>query len=283
MKRTAARRRAPVARIASAATAIAIVGFANLAVLAGGSALAGCGGAPGPAASTARSSSPEAEAPAAVASGPARPADAPAPATPADPSASGSAPGGASAWPFGPAPSADEKAAQVARLRKDPGPIRTNWTPPGKTDRYGHAETVLAAPYEQVRAVLADFAHYKDLAGPKFKKVNLADKQAGATDIYFQLPIMKGVITLWYVARFVPPRAVAGLGDVVEGQFVRGNIKNVHLVFTARATDDAPGSFVACDLLLTPTIPAPQGPLDEELRDACGDALVAVRARVVAR
>jgi hypothetical protein len=34
---------------------------------------------------------------------------------------------------------------------------------------------------------------------------------------------------------------------------------------------------MVCDLVLAPTIPAPQAAIDEELRDACGDAIVAVR------
>jgi len=193
-----------------------------------------------------------------------------APATPSDPGS----------WPFAPAPSAGELRAQTDRLAKDQGPIKTNWTPPGKSDRYGHAEGLIAAPYDVVRARLLDFPHYKELAGPKFKKVSVVDKSASGTDLYFQLPIMKGLVTIWYVTRFGAARPGMGGAEIIEGKFVKGNIKDMQIAFTIRP---APGpeqkTILVCDLNLAINLPAPQAALDEELRDACGDAVNAVRAR----
>jgi hypothetical protein len=186
-------------------------------------------------------------------------------------------------WPFAPAPSADDLKALGDRLAKDQGPIKTNWVPPGKSDRYGHAEGLIAAPYDVVRTRLLDFPHYKELAGPKFKKVSVVDKQASGTDVYFQLPIMKGIVTIWYVTRFGNARPAVGGAEVIEGRFVKGNIKDMQIVFTLRKApepDAASKTIFVCDLDLAINIPAPQAALDEELRDACGDAVNAVRARV---
>ena len=206
-------------------------------------------------------------------------------ATPAETPAPAAAPavtaGGDGAWPFGPAPSSDDRNAQLERLKKDPGPIKSNWVPPGRSDRYGHAEGLIAAPVDTVRQRLLDFGHYKDLAGPKFKSVKVVDKQGQSTDVYFQLPIMKGMVTIWYVTRFPPSRATSS-GDVVEGTFVKGNIKNMHLAFTVRPGPDEKSSVMVCDLVLRPNVPAPQSALDEELRDACGDAINSVRKTVAA-
>ena len=185
----------------------------------------------------------------------------------------------AQAWPFAPAPSADELKAQSERLAKDAGPVKTNWTPPGKNDRYGHAEGLIGAPYDAVKARLLDFPRYKELAGPKFKKVSVVDKTANGTDLYFQLPIMKGLVTIWYVTRFATARPAAGGAEVIEGRFVKGNIQDMQLVFTLRPGPERK-TVLVCDLNVVLDIPAPQDLLDEELRDACGDALNAVRARV---
>lgn len=176
-------------------------------------------------------------------------------------------------WPFGPEPTIEERAAQLERLKKDPGPIKTNWTPPGRGERYGHAEGWVPAPPDAVKAKLLDFGDYKALAGRKFKSVRVVDKQGQATDVYFQLPIMKGIVTLWYVTRFAPPRPAAGGGDVIEGTFVKGNIKGMHIAFTVRPSPEPNAAILTCDLLLAPGVPAPQSALDEELRDACGDAV----------
>lgn len=180
-------------------------------------------------------------------------------------------------WPFGPAVTAEQKAEQLARLAKDPGPVRSNWEPPGKNERYGHAEGLVPAPLDAVKARLVDYAHFKDLAGPKFKKVNVVDKQGTSTDLYFQLPIMKGLVTIWYKTRFTPPRSVPDVGEVLEGTFVEGNIKGMHSVFTLRKGPDEKSTVMMCDLLLSLKIPAPQANVDEELRDACGDAINAVK------
>ena len=225
---------------------------------------------------------------------PASPASLNTPATPAAPRASGAdgdaaqagapapaaaaAPSDANAWPFAPVPSAEDLKTQLDRLTKDPGPIRTNWTPPGKSDRYGHAEGLIAAPYDAVKARLLDFPHYKELAGPKFKKVSVVDKSASGTDLYFQLPIMHGIVTIWYVTRFSTARPGMAGAEVVEGKFVKGNIKDMQIVFTIRPAADQK-TILVCDLNLAIAIPAPQSALDEELRDACGDAVNAIRAR----
>jgi hypothetical protein len=151
--------------------------------------------------------------------------------------------------------------------------------PPGKTERYGRAEGLVGAPYETVKARLLDYGRYHELAGPKFKKVSVVDKQASGTDLYFQLPIMKGLFTIWYVTRFGAARPTPGGGDLIEGTFVKGNIKDMQIVFTLRPGPDDRSTVLVCDLNLAITLPAPQAALDEELRDACGDAVNAVRAR----
>lgn len=182
------------------------------------------------------------------------------------------------AWPFS---SSEDKAAQLERLKKDPGPLKSNWQPPGKSDRYGHAEGLIHASPEKVKAKLTDYTHYAELAGPKFKKVNIVDKQGDSTQVYFQLPIMKGIITIWYVTSYAPPKATSQ-GDVIEGTFVKGNIKGMHLAFTLKPGEDANSTIMVCDLLLQPNVPAPQSALDEELRDACGDAINNVRKQTAA-
>lgn len=193
------------------------------------------------------------------------------------------APDGADAsWPYGPAPSPEDMSALLERLKVDPGPIKSNWVPPGKKERYGRAVGLVAAPPEAVKAKLVDFRNYKDLAGPKFKSVRVVDKHGGSTDVYFQLPIMKGIVTLWYVTRF-PPSRRASTGDVIEGTFVKGNIKNMHIAFTVRPGVDEQSSVLLCDLVLRPRVPAPQSALDEELRDACGDAINSLRRTLAAK
>ncbi len=156
-------------------------------------------------------------------------------------------------------------------------PLKSNWVPPGRQERYGHAEGLVAATPEAIKSRLVDYAHFGNLAGPKFRRVNVIQKRGDRADLYFQLPIMKGALVLWYVTSFEGPRSVDDSWDVIEGTFVRGNIENMHIVFGVGHGDSDRTSLVTCDLLLKLQIPAPQATVDEELRDACGDALNALR------
>jgi hypothetical protein len=238
--------------------------------------LMACGGA---ATGGAQPATPASSASSASTASSAGPADASDPTAKAGPTAAAPAtPSDPASWPFAPVPSEADLRAQTERLAKDPGPIKTNWVPPGKSDRYGHAEGLIAAPYDVVKARLLDFPHYKELAGPKFKKVSVVDKSASGTDLYFQLPIMKGLVTIWYVTRFGTARPGMGGAEIIEGKFVKGNIKDMQIAFTIRPAPEQK-TILVCDLNLAINLPAPQAALDEELRDACGDAVNAVRAR----
>src|SRR5687768_1566973 len=108
--------------------------------------LVACGGSDKPAETPAgpTTATPSSTAASDTAPASATPAEAPAAAQPSAPSGP---------WPFS-AQSSDDRKAQLERLAKDAGPIRTNWTPPGKGDRYGRAEGLIKAPVDKVKAKL---------------------------------------------------------------------------------------------------------------------------------
>jgi hypothetical protein len=153
---------------------------------------------------------------------------------------------------------------------------KENWQPPGTTQRYGHAEVLVHAPLAAVKKVVLDYAHYKDLVPNKFHTSRLVAKENGATDVYLQVPIMHGMITLWDVMRFRELTPVAPGWAMVEGWLVRGNVKEANVAWTMHAIDDE-YTVLKFDLLILPSMPAPQSAIDEELRDAAMDAIDAVR------
>jgi hypothetical protein len=166
---------------------------------------------------------------------------------------------------------------EVARLLQAKGAtLKWNHVPAGKSVRYGHAEVLVDAPLAKVQAASTDFGHYKDFHR-KFASARVVAKEGANVDLYMKLPIKIGPVKVdqWEVMRFGPARAAAGT-VVVEGVGVQGNMKEGHLVITARAVDDK-HSLVKVDLLLSPNMPAPQGMIDEELRDGAQDFVNGVR------
>jgi hypothetical protein len=159
--------------------------------------------------------------------------------------------------------------------------LEWNWTPPGKDHRYGHAETLVHAPIAAVRQHVLDFRHYRDILPDKFKTSRVvAHGSDGSADVYLQIAILHGVVTLWDVTRFSPVENVSPSVEVVEGHMVpgKGNIDAMDVTWTLRALDDG-WTVLKVDLLLRPGVPAPEWAIDEELRDSARYAVDAVHDR----
>ena len=172
----------------------------------------------------------------------------------------------------------------VLRIEGAGHTVKWNYTPAGRQDRYGHAEALVNAPIARVRAQTVDYAHFKDLVPDKFHNARVIAKDKGTTDLYVQVPVMKGLIILTTVLRFGPPRVVSPGLELVEGAFVSGNknVKTANILFTIHEID-AEHTVLKCDLLILPTMAAPQSAIDEELRDAAQQAIDAMQERAQGR
>lgn len=159
--------------------------------------------------------------------------------------------------------------------------LKWNWTPPGRTDRYGHAETLIHAPMDVVRSHIIDYSHYRDIFPERFKSSRVVGHEPDhSIDVYIQIAVLHGVVLLWDVARFTPPRELAPGTEVVEGRMIpgKGNVQDMDVAWTLHALDDQ-WTVLKIDLLLKPGLPAPQWAVDEELRDSARVAVDSMHDR----
>jgi hypothetical protein len=167
--------------------------------------------------------------------------------------------------------------AEVARFA-NARTLKSNVVPPGKTERYGRAEVLVAAPIEAVRHEVTSYKGYAELAPDKFNRSKIIAKENGETDVYMQVPVLGGLVVLWQVMRFSP---VQGIGTGIEhheGRYVRGNLKNASVLYTLTKVDDK-RTILRMDLLVLPNMAVPQAVIDEELRDAAAVAAEGMRDR----
>jgi hypothetical protein len=168
----------------------------------------------------------------------------------------------------------------VARLLQAGHSMKWNAVPQGKGASYGHAEALVNATPERLLQVVTAYNQYKDLVPEKFKTSRIIGKDATGSDVYVQIP-MKGPlpITLAPVLHFAPPQKVSANTTVVEGKFVKGTyVKDANIVFTIRQITPEV-SLLKLDLLISPSVPATQGMIDEESRDAALQAVDAIHDR----
>jgi hypothetical protein len=178
--------------------------------------------------------------------------------------------------PTSPTPPADDL-SRFSNGRSD----RTNVEHAGTHDRYGRAEILVNAPIDTVRALVVDYGHYNDFTGGRFHISRVIGRSAAGTEVYFQLPILGGLVTLWQVFRFQELKPLAPGWSMIEGWYVKGNIGRGNAAWTLHAIDDE-RTLLTFDLLVVPSVPLPQSLLDEGLRNAAGAAVEAIRDRAQA-
>lgn len=170
-------------------------------------------------------------------------------------------------------------AAEAEGLRAAGGFRKSNAIPAGQSARHGIAERIFAAEPATVLASLQRYADYKDFAPNKFKTSRvLGIGKNGDTDVYMQLAILRGAVTLWQTMRFSPPRVLSSDLRVIDGHYVDGNLAGAHVRLVVASAGERE-TYVRLELLIELPFFAPEAAIDEELRDAAGDALNGVAKR----
>ncbi len=168
------------------------------------------------------------------------------------------------------------KDPQVVRLLLAKKTLNWNHAIGANGDRYGHAEALVDASADKVAKTATEFGQYRSLHR-KFATARVIAKEGEQTDVYMRYPVQIGPvkIELYEVMRFAPPRT-AGTSRVIEARGVKGDMKRGHTVITVKPVD-AKHSLLEVDILLVPTLPAPQSYVDEELRDGAEDFVNGLR------
>ena len=178
-------------------------------------------------------------------------------------------------------PRAESADPDASRIEAAHHSLKWNWVPPGHSDRYGHAETLIHAPIDKVRQHVLDFGHYRDFLPARFQISRVIGRHPDhSADVYIQISVMHGVVALWDVTRFEPPRETAPGVEVVTGHMIRGrgNVEDMDVCWTMRSVDDQ-WTVLKFDILVKPGLPAPQWVLDEELRDSAMFAVDSIHDR----
>jgi hypothetical protein len=177
---------------------------------------------------------------------------------------------------------ADAPDPEAARIAAAGHSLKWNWTPPGRNDRFGHAETLIHAPLASVRRLVLEFGRYKELAPYSITTSRVVGHGSdGSTDVYMRMGVLNNMMTFWNLMRFAPLRRTPEGAEVVEGQMVpgKGNIDDSAMVWTIREAGDD-WTVLKFDVLLRPGLPAPQSLIDEQLRDSAMDAVNSIHDRV---
>jgi ribosome-associated toxin RatA of RatAB toxin-antitoxin module len=138
----------------------------------------------------------------------------------------------------------------------------------------GAARASVKAPFNTVRAVVTDFSKYSKIIS-KFEQARVVGKSKDKTDVYLQVPILKGAAKIWAIVRFDPPKRV-GNEEIVRGTLVKGNVKRLDAIWRIRPVDDQ-NTELDLELFIVPDMPAPRSLVLSEERGAAAKAVTDTR------
>jgi ribosome-associated toxin RatA of RatAB toxin-antitoxin module len=140
----------------------------------------------------------------------------------------------------------------------------------------GAARIEVAADPQLVTEIIRDFGNYTKLSD-KFDKSRVIGRSGDNTDVYLQVPILKGAAKIWAVVRFEPVRSANG-EQILTGHMVKGNVQRLDATWKVKSAGTRQ-SRVELELLIVPKIPVPGSLVTSETAYAADKAVTGVRNR----
>jgi ribosome-associated toxin RatA of RatAB toxin-antitoxin module len=136
----------------------------------------------------------------------------------------------------------------------------------------GAARGNVDAPEDVVRGVVLDYKNYASFIS-RFEKSRVVGRSGDKTDVYLQVPILKGAAKVWAIVRFEPVKQVDGT-EIVEGHMLngKGNVKRLDATWRLKKLDDTT-TQVVLELLIVPDLPVPDSLVVPEVRFAAAKAV----------
>lgn len=152
----------------------------------------------------------------------------------------------------------------------------------------GGARALVYASPELVRSVVLDYgnyAHYFDPdkgKNPKRKWASrIVGKSGDKTDLYLEVPILKGAARIWAIVRFDAPKKV-GDAEIVTGHMIKGNVDKLHAKWKMKRADDN-STELQLEFLVVPKLPVPDSLLADEARSAAAKAVTGMKGEALKR
>jgi hypothetical protein len=159
-----------------------------------------------------------------------------------------------------------------------PDPERYEVQTPRSDIKAGGSRAAVHAPLGIVSKIVTDFNGYSGYI-KKFEKAKVIGRHGDQTDVYLQVPIMKGAAKVWAVVRFEPPKPNAtGDGLLVVGRMLKGNVKKLDARYRISKIDDQ-NTRLDLELLIEPdfVVPVPKNVVAGEVAYAASRAVLGLR------
>jgi len=168
--------------------------------------------------------------------------------------------------------------ASPASASDRPDPERYEVQTPRSDIKAGGSRAAVHAPLQIVSKIVTNFDGYSGYI-KRFEKAKVIGRHGNKTDVYLQVPIMKGAAKVWAVVRFEPPQPNrAGDSVLVVGRMLKGNVKKLDARYRISRIDDQ-NTKLDLELLIEPdfVVPVPRNVVAGEVAYAASRAVLGLR------
>jgi hypothetical protein len=157
-------------------------------------------------------------------------------------------------------------------------PQRYTVQTPRSDIKAGAAKAQVHAPLDVVRQTVTNYAAYGNYIR-RFEKAKVIGRHGDATDVYLQVPIMRGTAKVWAVVRFDPPKPTGDGQEVVVGRMLKGNVKRLDARWKLSKIDDQ-NTSLDLEILIVPDfiVPIPNSLVTDEAAGAASKAVTGLRS-----
>jgi ribosome-associated toxin RatA of RatAB toxin-antitoxin module len=168
-----------------------------------------------------------------------------------------------------------EPSAEAKRLVEKRDAERYEVKTPYSSVKAGAARVAIAAPLSVVRDAVTDFSKWDDRI-TKFDKSSVVGRKGKQTDVYVQVPILKGLAKVWAIVRFDPLKTLEDGQQVLVGKMIKGNVKRLDATWRLTKIDDD-NTQLNLEMLIVPEMPVPGSLVTGEVAYACDEAVMGLR------
>jgi ribosome-associated toxin RatA of RatAB toxin-antitoxin module len=160
-----------------------------------------------------------------------------------------------------------------AALPHEGDPCRYEVQTPRSDIKAGAAFMPVHAPLDVVRQLVTNYEAYGEYI-KRFDKAKVIGRHGDTTDVYLQVPLMKGAAKIWAVLRFEAPKTV-GEDVVVVGKLIKGNVKRLDAKWRISKMDERT-TKLDLELLIVPdwVVPLPNSMVTDEAMYAASRAVL---------
>lgn len=143
----------------------------------------------------------------------------------------------------------------------------------------GGAAILVKAPIAEVRKIVTNYGSYQKFLKP-FDQSKVLAKRKGVSEVYLQVPILHGAMSIWTVAEMSALTKKGG-EEVITGRYKRGNVADFRATWRMRAVD-ADHTVLKLEILVDPNMPVPSSLVTKHLRISAEKGVTGVRERAQA-